>query len=199
MANLLVIREFQRSKNNTGPSALFEAVESEIRKNYQVYGSRSVAETIHLVQNHLFEAILIISLGADRDFEFFPDWPLQIERLRDQLAGFVTNGGTLILTSRCFNACQASHDPQTRCSMLKTGFALEGHRIDKSICHYVLNQNFKNVFGPSVFVSLDENIRTDAQTIDSLQESEKIYKSVRERSSDCAAAYIKAARGLLDI
>lgn len=74
---------------------------------------------------------------------------------------------------------------------------LEGHRIDKSICHYVLYQNFKNVFGPSVFESLDENICTDAQTIDSVQESEKIYKSVRERSSDCAAAYLTRGEGFI--
>lgn len=185
MANLLVIRVCEKNQVPVA-TGLVTAVESEIHKKYEVYGSRSVAEAEHLLQALNFQAVLIITLGEKNQ-----------GNLPHHLQLFTETGGTVILTSRCFKPCLDPYlRPTTHCSKLDTNFILGGHRIDKSTCHYALNPNFENLFGPSVFAALAKEIRTDTQTID-VVDSAKIYKSVRDGSSNCAAAFFKRGEGFV--
>lgn len=186
MANLLVIRVCEKNQKPVA-TGLVTAIESEICKKYEVYDSGSIVEAIHLLQVLTFQAVLIITLGEK---ENRGGLPYRLDRFTD-------NGGTLILTSRCFKLCLPPYPrPATHCSMLDTDFIPGGHRIDRSTCHYALNPNFENVFEPSVFATLAKESHTDAQTID-VADSAKIYRSVREGSSNCSAAFFKRGKGFV--
>lgn len=165
---------------------LFKPVEAEILKKYEVYNSRSVTNTICLLEKHQFQAILIITLGTNRNHEL----------VNDQLAQFIESGGTLILRPPCDNFClrfsrKILHSPQS------TGFILSGFRIDDSIGCYGLNGKFANVFGPSVIASLDNSIYTDTRVVDYIPDNAKIYKNLCVTSSQCAAAFVKRGEGFI--
>lgn len=183
MAKLLIIRMYQRPSMNAKPSGLFKAVEAEILREYCVFESRSATETLYLLEKHQFQAILIITLGAKSNHEL----------LDDRLYQFIQTGGTLILTSCCFDALSVG----SACSFLNTDFALRGYRLNNRAGHYHLNQNFQNIFGPSVFASLDDKICTTLQTVTDIPDSAKIYKSARGSVLHCAAAFIKRGKGYI--
>lgn len=186
MANLLVIRVCEKNQKPVA-TGLVTAVKSEICKKYDVYNGESIVEATHLLQALTFQAVLIITLGEK---ENRGDLLCRLDQLTD-------NGGTLILTSRCFKPCLPPYyAPATRCSMLDIDYIRGGYRIDQSTCHYALNPNFENVFGPSVFATLAKESHTDTQTID-VADSAKIYKSVKERSSNCSAAFFKRGKGFV--
>lgn len=185
MANLLVIEVFDNKRKVV--TSLVKAVKSEICEKYEVYGSGSVAEAEHLLQALKFQAVLVITLGETKTQGKLPY----------RLQQFSEAGGTVILTSRCFKPCFPPYpSPTTHCSMLDTDLSFSGHRIDKCTCHYALNPNFENLFGPSVFAALAKEVRTDTQTIN-VADSAKIYKSVKEGSSNCAAAFFKRGKGFV--
>lgn len=165
---------------------LFKPVEAEILKKYEVYISRSVTNTRCLLEKHQFQAVLIITLGTNRDHEL----------VNDQLAQFIESGGTLILRPSCFNFC-LRFSRKLLHPTLSTRITLSGFRIDDSMCLYGLNKKFANVFGPSVIASLDDSIYTDTRVVDYIPDNAKIYKNLRATSSECAAAFVKRGEGFI--
>ena len=48
---------------------LFEAVESEIRKKYEVYRCGSIDEATHLLEKLKFQVVLIITFGGKEKYK----------------------------------------------------------------------------------------------------------------------------------
>lgn len=131
---------------------------------------------------HIFQAVLTLIGETTQDNK----------RLYTVLANYVKTGGTLILISDyCLNASRSSH------STLNAEFALEGHCISRTSRCYVLNPNFENIFGPSIFASLNEIICTNIQLVRVSPDSAKIYRSPRELGTDCAATFVKRGMGFI--
>lgn len=136
MAKLLMIRISVwpiHAKRN----GVIKAVESEIfLKMFEVYDSRSVAETIRLLDMHQFNAILIVALGSIKNSN----------HLHDRLAEYAQTGGTLILTSGYLNACLPSPCGGSEEEPFYHQFTNEYRRATEySICHYVLSRSYENV------------------------------------------------------
>lgn len=90
---------------------LFEAVESEIRKKYELYRSGSIDEAIHLLEKLKFQVALIITFGGKEKYKL----------LAAALNGFLADRGTLIFTFCCFDSCASCHQRlRARGSLLYT-------------------------------------------------------------------------------
>ncbi|MCJ1465652.1 hypothetical protein MMC07_004271 [Pseudocyphellaria aurata] len=184
MSKLLKIQILPPPFIRFNSSTLFNAIKSEIQQKYEVYDSRSFAETIQLLDKHHFQAILIVTWGS----------PLNQKLLQHRLSRFIHNGGTLILTSRCYDA-GSYYTPESSHSNLCAEFALTGVRTNNYVCYYILNETFDCVFGPSVYERLTDVICTDAQMLDNVPDSAMIYKS--EPGGQCAAAFMERGYGFI--
>lgn len=162
---------------------LFSAMQSEIFKKYEVYVSESISETVYLLEKHSFQAVLSTALTAQSD-----------KGLYNLLDKHTRNGGTLILSSRRLgNLAQAALAKSP--PLLIGNFELKGHHIHSTRCYYVLNPKFENVFGPSVFASLERTICTSLQLLGRFPDSTRIYQSAFD--SGCAAAFGTHGKGFI--
>lgn len=179
MAKLLVIRG---PKSYTTRLRLFNAVESEILRKFEVHASESIIETTALLEKHSFRAVL--SAAFDRQQDNL--------HLHDLLAKHIQSGGTLILTPSPlgnFQSALGAKQPDFNSDFdLKTGYNEVGR-------HYVLNPSFEDVFGPYVFASLDRSICTTVQLVGDFPDSQKIYQSTLD--SSCAVAFVEHGKGFI--
>lgn len=178
MLKLLVIRGL---KPDTTQPRLFKAVESEIRRKYQVYASESITETTNLLEKHVFWAVL--SAAFDRQ----PD----NVHLHDLLAKHIQAGGTLILTPRALGISQTAHGVKQ--PNFNSDFDLKAsyNEIGR---HYILSPSFE-LFGPYAFASLDTSICTTVQLVGNFPGSQKVYLSTLD--SSCAVAFVEHGKGFI--
>lgn len=173
---VLVIRGLKPDR--TQPR-LFKAVESEIRRKYQVYASESITETTDLLEKHVFQAVLSAAFNRQQDNL----------HLHDLLAKHIQTGGTLILTPGNLGLFQSTLGAKRPNFNSDFGLKASYNQIGR---HYVLNPSFENFFGLSV---LDRSICTTGQLAGDFSDSQKIYQSTLD--SSCAVAFVEHGDGFI--
>lgn len=116
------------------------------------------------------------------------------KHLHTLLAEHIRTGGTLVLAAHRLSARWITDAPW-RPTRPNFNFDLEGHYIKDDDSYYALNPEIENLFGPSVFASLDTVIRTNVQLMGDFPDSAKIYRSAREPG--CSAAFVKHDKGYI--
>lgn len=139
-------------------------------------------EAIDLLGKHSFQAVL--------SFPVEPRKTNEAKHLHNLLAEHIRTGGTLILATDCLSAPWRGWN-----FSLNGNFDLEGHDFNDTKDHYVLNPSFEDVFGPSIFASLDTKVCTNLQLIGDFPDSAKIYRSALK--SRCPAAFVKHDNGYI--
>lgn len=186
MTKLLMIRGLEETY--VDQFGLFKDIESEICKDYEIYVSESTMEAIDLLGKHHFQVVLSIPMERRRTSK--------AKHLHTLLAVYILTGGTLVLAAHRLNARWITDAPwrPTRPNF-NGNFDLEGHYINDDDSYYALNPEIENLFGPSVFASLDTVICTNEQLVGDFPDSAKIYRSALEPG--CPAAFVKHDKGYI--
>ncbi|MCJ1267184.1 hypothetical protein MMC22_007069 [Lobaria immixta] len=186
MTKLLVIQGLEETY--VYQSYLFTQMESEVLKDCEIYATETTMEAIELLRKHSFQAVVSFPMEPRRTSE--------IRHLHKLLAEHIRTGGTLILAGHYLDARWRTNAPWRSTRLGFNGnFDLEGQHINDYDSCYVLNPEMENLFGPSVFASLDTTICTNMQLVGDFPDSAKIYRSALE--SGCPAAFVKHDKGYI--
>lgn len=165
------------------PNGLYHALQSNVSDNFELYKSVTSHETLILLEEHEFVAIIVIFMAVD---------DASLETLQNQLALFISNGGTIIFTTRCLGT--GTIMAQT---VFKTNLGLDWAFCGDQLVDYVLNENSELVLEKSLIAKLERTVSTEKQDVfGNIPESAKIYVT-EDQTSLCSAAFLRHGTGFI--